>query len=467
MNKNIHRDDIPSSIFRVVYGPARRSSKSRLVRLGTDILVRPDHLSAYCFRQSDGLAHDLMVLIGAVKYADRKLMRHHSKRWERRLHIELPVFKKNIWLQPDVQASLVHCLNYLTGDEWSFSFTERVGKAPTLSQSPLHEISLANRDLIFVPFSHGLDSYGQVRLLQQTQPEAEVVCIHADARGASGDSDTGLKWKRTDRIRYIRVPVVVKNIGHAEPSFRSRPFMFYLLAGFGALESGSNKVMIPENGQGSLGGSLVTTGHEPKHRSCYPGFTTKLSRFLEALTGKRVQFYHPALFQTKGQVLQALVDAGEDVRDVLRMHRSCSCDARLASLSKQLYHCGVCGNCLLRRTAEHAVRVSDATEYLFDDLTAATLESGMRTGEGEIKLDFFCDLARNGVLDMQRLAECSQDAHVSRVLGMAVDLARLDGASVERVSENVSHLLGQHAAEWKNFLVACGENSWISKVARG
>lgn len=69
----------PSAFFRVTDRRARKSSKVQTVRLGDDIQVRPDRLSAYCFRQSDGLAHDLMTLIGAVKFADRKLMRHHSK----------------------------------------------------------------------------------------------------------------------------------------------------------------------------------------------------------------------------------------------------------------------------------------------------------------------------------------------------------------------------------------------------
>ncbi|HIE5948397.1 adenine nucleotide alpha hydrolase family protein [Burkholderia cepacia] len=243
--------------------------------------------------------------------------------------------------------------------------------------------------------------------------------------------------------------------------------MFYLLAGFGAIESGANKVMIPENGQGSIGGSLIVTGHEAKHRSCYPGFTAKLSRFVEALTGKRVKFYHPALFETKGAVLRALSDAGEDVRAVLGRHRSCSCDARLTSRDKQMFHCGVCGNCLLRRAAEHSANLDGATEYLFEDLSADTLESALRSGDGEVKMRFFYDLARNGARDMQRLADLVSASNGGAAQVAAVDLGRFVDGGIENATSSLTRLLNCHAAEWGDFLATCGENSWISRTARG
>ncbi len=152
-----------------------------MIRLGEDIAIHPDRLSAYCFRESDGLGYDLMTLLGAVKYADRKRTRHHAKGWGRRLHIELPVFEWDVWTRSAVLASLKHCLDYLTGDTWSFSFTRRAGVPPSRDQLPLANISLRNRDLLFVPFSHGLDSYGQVRLWQLAHPDTEVVCVYADA----------------------------------------------------------------------------------------------------------------------------------------------------------------------------------------------------------------------------------------------------------------------------------------------
>lgn len=242
--------------------------------------------------------------------------------------------------------------------------------------------------------------------------------------------------------------------------------MFYLLASLGAIESGGNKVMIPENGQGSIGGSLVTTGHEPKHRSCYPGFTIRLSKFLEALTGKRVTFDHPALFDTKGALLRALSERGEDVSAILQRHPSCSCDARTASHEGKMFHCGVCGNCLLRRAAERSAHVEGATEYLFSDLTAYSLEEALRPGDGKVKLKFFADLARNSARDMQRLADVVATRHRAAQT-TAVDLARFTGGDISAITVKLEGLLEQHASEWSEFLAACGEDSWISKIARG
>lgn len=462
----MHLTDIPAATFRVTEKRARKSSKVQVVRLGEDIRVDATTLSEYCFRESDGIAHDLMTLIGAVKFADRSLRRHHAKSWARRIHIEIPVFKLGAWLMPDVRETLIQCLNYLTGDSWSFEFVERGGSAPALQQSPLSNISLHNRDIVFVPFSHGLDSYGQVRLLQLSEPKTEVVCVYADARAAGG-SRSALKRKKMAGVQYVGVPVKVRRLRHPESSFRSRPFMFYLLASLGAIASGGNRVMIPENGQGSIGGSLVTTGHEPKHRSCYPGFTAKLSNFLKALTGKHVTFYHPALFETKGSLLRALAERREDVRAILHRHPSCSCDARLASQDKKKYHCGVCGNCLLRRAAEYSVRLEDGTEYLFADLKAGSLADALRPGDKNVKLKFFADLARNGARDMQRLADAGTASQRRAVQTAAIDLSRFTGDDIAVTTKKLTGLLEQHAVEWSAFLATCGQDSWISKIARG
>src|SRR3989442_8725186 len=54
---------------------------------------------------------------------------------------------------------------------------------------------------------------------------------------------------------------------HAESSFRSRPFIFYSLAAYGASLAGSKRVLIPENGQGSIGGSLVLLGNASDRKS--------------------------------------------------------------------------------------------------------------------------------------------------------------------------------------------------------
>lgn len=458
---------MPAARFLVTTGERRRSSKAKIVRLSQEIKVQPDALAEYCFSGPDAMAHDLMTVIGAVTYADLSLVRRHSQGWSRRLELEVPVFDLSRW-SLSVNDALVHCLNYLTGDIWSFHFVKRQGEVPVHSQNPLGSGIGENRSRVFVPFSHGLDSFAQVRLLQRNEPATEIVCIRASDRPWKSIK-SALRHNDAHSIQYIPVPVSVsvESRRHAERSYRTRPFIYYLLAAYGAVISGNARVMIPENGQGSIGGTLVTTGHEARHRSCYPGFTLKLSQFVRDLTGRDVQFYHPALFETKGQVLKALSETGEPMAAALGEHLSCSCSARFAHRAKRQIHCGICGNCLLRRTAEYFAGVVGVTEYLFADLRAQTLEGALMGGDHGRYMKFFTDLARNGARDMQRLADLRGYASSPAIRTTAVDLARSDPERRSEMEAVLVALLDQHASEWSAFLIDCGERSWISQTARG
>lgn len=459
------RSGTPVARFVVTAGERRRSSKAQVVHLSKEIRVRPDALAEYCFSQPDAMAFDLMTVIGAVSFADLSLIRRHSQGWSRRLELEIPVYDVSRWSSP-VDDSLAHCLNYLTGDAWSFRFVKRTDHLPEIVQSTLSGGLGGNRPRVFVPFSHGLDSYAQVRLLQRDEPLTEIVCIRASDRPWKSIK-AALRHDSARSIQYIPVPVSVRRQHHSERSFRTRPFIYYLLAAYGAVISGNARVMIPENGQGSLGGTLVTTGHEARHRSCYPVFTRKLSQFVQNLTGSSIEFYHPALFKTKGRVLKALSDTGEPMAAALSEHESCSCSARFAHRSHRRIHCGVCGNCLLRRTAEEYVGVSGTTEYLFANLQAETLEGALLDGDHGRYMKFFTDLARNGARDMQRLADIPGNMGRSAVLTTAVDLARGLSESRVDIEESLLALLNQHTSEWSAFLTACGDRSWVSKTARG
>jgi hypothetical protein len=452
--------------FRVSDGAGRHPAGANVVRLNHEIAVQADLLSEYCFTNPDALTHDLMTLIGAVKYADRVAMRWHSRAWGRSLQLELPVYHPSLWKSRLVSDALTHCLNYLTSDTWTISFRQRRGEPKGLVQPTLSSIQLGQVSRVFVPFSHGLDSFAQVRLLQHRDPNTDIVCVRAAARA----SNAGLKAARNrasiDNVRVIPVPVVVHLPHHKESSFRTRPFMYYLLAAFGAIKAGGGKVLIPENGQGSLGGSLVWTGQEARHRSCYPGFTKRLGDFVCALTGHAIEFYHPALFDTKGQVLQALQEAGEPLQKVLTEHQSCSCDARLSSRNAHHIHCGICGNCLLRRISERFAGMQDGTEYLFANLGSDTLRGALEQGDSP-KLRFFGDLARNSIRDMERLAVLGRKPDDLSVRSAALDVARYIGDGASDTHGRLAALLRQHTIEWDDFLASCGGASWIYQIARG
>ena len=152
----------------------------------------------------------------------------------------------------------------------------------------------------------------------------------------------------------------------------------------------------------------------------------------------------------------------EDPNNWFVSHRSCSQDARHAHVDGRLAHCGVCGNCLLRRVSAHAAGINDESLYLFADIQAPTLEASAGKHR-PTAMRAFSDLANNSVTSMKRFAALATGDESTR-WRMAADLARYDHESPAEKHEKLLGLLVQHQKEWDSFLSICGGHSWISKI---
>lgn len=464
--KSLASYPIQGSIRVVEEGVAAHDGNVHVICLGAQIRIDTKLLDAYCYSSPTDFTYDLMSVIGAVKYADRSIKRRHGDGWGRVLTIEVPVLNKNLWADKEVIFLLEDCLGYLTGDEWHFSFKRR-------KKSPQH-VGQAHTPLapaaphVFVPYSHGLDSYAQVRLLQQREPDTEVVCVFTDSKPNSKSWRELCRSKPRGGIKAIQIPVVVDEPHHSEPTFRSRPFTYYLLSAYGALLNGTNRVLIPENGQGSLGGSLVALGDEAPHRSCHLGFTSRLSKLLEKLTGKCVAFEHPAFFKTKGQVMSELAAIEPHSEVWLSEHWSCSHDQRHANHEGVRVHCGACGNCILRRASERIAGIAGITKYKFANITVDALEHAVLDG-GDVprEIKSFRDLAGNSIRSMQRLAELADAPDSAEIWSEAASLAPHMKKDVKTIHGQLMGLLKEHQKEWNGFLAECGNHSWIVQMARG
>ncbi len=320
-------------------------------------------------------------------------------------------------------------------------------------------------DYVGVPYSNGLDSYAQAKLLWHREPKATLICAYTDYKGGISS------WQRLCRAREaelkniysIPIPFQVTEPAHPEVSFRSRPFIFYSLAAYGASLADSARVLIPENGQGSIGGSLVMLGDEAPHRSCYPGFLLRLSAFLCDLLGRDIKFEHPALLQTKGQVLKALAEVEDS--SVWIEKWSCSHDQRHSAVEGRRVHCGVCGGCVLRRVSLMGAGVDDHTEYLFSNLQTDNFELAPKK-EAKVKaMAAMRDVAGNSMRDMQRLADLADGADDRRLQEVALDVSDADGSLPGFALQNVRALLEAHKAEWSSFLDQCGPKSWVRDFA--
>lgn len=457
---------VEGSVRVVEDGASTCEGNTHVICLGDQIRIDTKLLDEYCFSSPTDLTYDLMSIIGAVKYADRSIRRRHSDGWGRTISIEVPVLQRSLWSDKETASLLEDCLDYLTGDEWHFSFKRRKKRPQYFGQK--HAPLVASAPHVFVPYSNGLDSYAQVRLLEQSEPDTEVVCVFTDSKPNSKSWREFCRSRARGGIKPIQVPVVINEPHHSEPTFRSRPFTYYLLSAYGALLTGTNRVLIPENGQGSLGGSLVPLGDEAPHRSCHPGFTTRLRLLLEKLTGRSVVFEHPAFFKTKGQVMAELAVIDPNCNDWLLEHWSCSHDQRHANHDGCRVHCGACGNCILRRVSAKSAGIDDKTKYKFFDVSVGALEHAV-LGGGTVprEIKSFRDLAGNSIRSMQRLAELADTPDSGEIWSEAAGLARYMGLDTKTTHGQLMGLLKEHQTEWSGFLAGCGNRSWIVQMARG
>lgn len=444
---------------------AAGSTSARTLLVDEQIGIDTRLLQDFCFAAPTRFTFDLMTVVAAARCADRQFTRVMSEGWSRRLSVEVPVFEPCRWRDPKTKELLAQTLSYLTGDEWVFEFTARRRKFRAK-----HEGYLAftpNPATRFIPYSHGLDSYAQLQLLQHADKKVEHVCVFADVRQMSGGWKKVRSRSRQDNVRALRVPLKVDEPHHSECTFRTRPFIYYTLSAYGAIMAGSSEVVIPENGQGSIGGSLAPLGSEAPHRSCHPGFTSRLAKLLGHLTGKTVIFRHPGLFKTKGDVLGELSGIEPDAKNWMLDHWSCSHDQRNSSHGNKRIHCGVCGNCILRRSAAMAANIDDPTLYLFENLTAPDMNEALRPNARRPRgYKAFEDLASNGIRSMQRLADLATKPDSLTVLTEAANIATAQGRPVTDVHAELSQFLSRHAEQWQTFLARCGPDSWPAAMAR-
>ncbi|HRI91030.1 MAG TPA: hypothetical protein PLS93_05170 [Accumulibacter sp.] len=423
--------------------------------------IDASHLQRYCFTSHDEALEDLTAVLSAVRTADRSVVRHHTTGWARDLVVHAQVGDLRLWRSPEVTRALAETLGFLTADRWSFVFTHRKARKGEPRQD--HLVEPPQQPRVFMPYSNGLDSFAIAKELRAASAALELVLVNVRGK------DKPTKWsnlgrKKTLDFHTVEVAAYAEEPHRAELTFRSRPFLYDLLAGYGAAIAQPARVVIPENGQGSLGGSLVPLGAEAPHRSCHPGFTSRLANLIRVITKVDVQFDHPALFLTKGQVLAGLAHRDTNVAQWLAAHRSCSYDARHSSSGKKVMHCGVCGNCILRRVSVRWAGVTDTTDYRAMDLGATSFEKSFLVGEPRnVKANR--DLALNSVRSMQRLSDLAANPRAVRVEAEVAALTRGLNEPIKNIREKMEVFLVQHRKEWESFLASCGRKSWVAEFA--
>lgn len=402
-------------------------------RLGEHIRANPEPIAQHSLKALASISEDVAVVAETVALADRILTRRRSECWMRHLHLAIPVWERAAFT-PAVTAALEDTLAFLTGDHWTFEFCQRGSRPMRQEYLPLTE----TKPRFIVPYSGGLDSFAQAKLLEDAHGIESLLKVNA------GTLQTGVEG-----APLLSIPRRF-HAGHPrEQTYRTRPFVYFSIAAIAAATLEVEAIVIGENGQGALGPSFAIFGNEWPFRSTHPGFICRLQDFLTLLFQKNIRFEQPQLWRTKGEVLGELKE-----RNLLDGWESTtSCSAR--PMQRHGNHgCGICGGCILRQTAVHAAGMVAANRTSFN-LSSQSLTLRSSAGHETQMTDNQRDIISHSCLSMDRFATLSLRGNA---LAREVSDLPLAGAA-----GLVSRLGSQHSQEWNSMVASLPRAAWIRR----
>lgn len=337
-------------------------------------------------------AFDLLVLAVAAYGADTRIFRRSESQdsWTREIDIYLPVRDVALWEQS--RGLLSETLEFLTGDKWRFFFRDRPKGFTKITKRPKDgeqaEFELGHKLNSACLFSGGLDSFiGAIDLLEEG--DSPLLVSHSWVKSVSGHQNLCIEALVSKygeaRIRRLASRAgfpkdIVKGVD-GENTERSRSFLFFSLAAFGASGFGEKEAVIyvPENGLISLNvpldplrlGSLSTRTTHPFYMRSYNALLRKL--------GIPAKVVNPYAFKTKGEMV-ANCKNQSFLGKYANVTMSCASESKSRWQKLPPGHCGFCLPCLIRRASMLRWKKGDKTSYHLD-LNARVLNSEKAEGD--------------------------------------------------------------------------------------
>jgi|GEM_PF-2291229 7-cyano-7-deazaguanine synthase in queuosine biosynthesis len=417
-------------------GHAGHQGRAFNAELGSEIRTNQAPIAKHCLRELTVVSEDIATIAEALALADRMITRHRSKQWARHLDLEIPVFHRATFERSEVYQALLDAACFLTGDDWSISFTERAGQPAKERYLQL----VCDDPTYVVPYSNGLDSFAQSELLKADHGERAVWEVRAGKLQRGSDAP---------RASLVEVPRRFYAGHPRELSYRTRPIVYFSIAAIAAATSKSRYIAIGENGQGSLGPAFARFSSEWPFRSTHPGFIARLETFLTLALEADFSFTQPQLWRTKGEVVRELRERGLLGEGLSRD----SCSAR-PNQRRGFAGCGYCGGCLLKQTAIFAAGVNEAPLVALDYALRTPEMRGepITLNEREIfarsakSMDLFADLSSRPDRDVQ--------------------IARVAREIPSHHGDRAAKLLGlaeRHRDEWRGFVHSLPAQSWLKE----
>lgn len=252
------------------------------------------------------------------------------------INVEIGVHSDNIEKWNKCKPLIENLANFVTefdSRKWNINFVKDNSlkfNLPQLEKNPeIEEVSL---------LSGGLDSFcGHYINIQEKRKT--MYLGYSTSQLDIHYIDTVFKLDSMREAITIRVPKLHVKKEHFEQ--RSRSLLFFALAVYYALEVNAKTINVYENGIMSLNPSLNLRGTT---KTTHPKTIHLFKQILISLD-INIDFRHPFLFETKGDIIKCL---DEKFLNKIKNTRSCSKTTQwIAVKSKDA--CGVCVPCVLRK----------------------------------------------------------------------------------------------------------------------
>lgn len=330
----------------------------------------------------DEKAIDLITIATAVTAAETFERRGDAAdAWSRAMHLHISVNDDVLW--NSLSGRLESILNFLTGDQWKFTFFKTSLQTPSPIISNVSKTRLATlKGLNCVClFSGGLDSaVGAINILNGKSVHKPLLLSHAyRGDGVKQNDIKKLLKSKYGELSYSISPKLMSGLkGKTDVTMRGRSFNFLAMAvlGISALRNANNDnsistIIVPENGYISINPPL-TRRRIGSHstRTTHPYFLNRLEELLGD-AGFNIKFENPYQFKTKGEMLAECVDQSS-IAKAVPLSVSCS------HWHRKHKQCGHCVPCLIRRSSVYHAGFTQDAPYVSQNLGVVHKEKDTR-----------------------------------------------------------------------------------------
>lgn len=300
-------------------------------------------------------AADFLLIAATVYSLDKIVLRSEAfNAWTRDFHVTIPVSEPLLWTS--ASDSLNACVSFLTGDTWTFHFTE--AKRPLLGSSVIGRVIPKIAEIGAVSlFSGGMDSLvGVIDWLEANPNKGVLLAGHHDGQmtGPFGDQKNILPiLRKTYPGRIAHSLVRVGNTGESsEITLRGRSLLFIAVATCVASGYGfEGPLVLPENGTIALNVPLSPSRRGScSTRTAHPFYIALLQQVF-AKVGLNYVIQNPLMMKTKGEVARTCTNQPL-FQQLVASSVSCAKRGHKRTwVNKHVKSCGRCMPCIYRRAA--------------------------------------------------------------------------------------------------------------------